>query len=1138
MKNKILINFFTFVLLVLLPVGIKADTNVTSPITENTTWTKEQGPYIVDGSIDVVLGKALSIDTGTRIYFTSGSSLNIFGDLKVEGSVDDPVYMDMSDPLNQKWWINFFESNESTLKNISAKGVRNVSLFDSEVDVENFDSREAEKGFRLFYSSRVDISNYIFEGESDALALYDASSASFLDGSIETSGGSSNSFGIALFDKSLLHLFNVNFKFLFTKGVGVFDSTLYMKRANFSGGTDSALEAYASTGLTSVASVDKTNIKNMSDTGVQNYNANLTVTNSKIENNNRGIDTYFYLSSTGSLVVSRSSVSGNGDGVRVYDSATNGIRKVDIKNNWWGSASGPFHIGNTVSLGDSVFGTKNFKPWLLSPENSSEKVPVIIIPGIMGSYLNKNDKKGTEVWPREYLTAASPFDTHLLDLALEVNSIFQSKGIIKKTAQSDLWNNFLLHLDSENLILGKDVFLFGYDWRQDIDSLAWRGVSSTTKTLAEYVNEVRVKTGSEKVDIVAHSMGGLLAKSYLNHFGEENNNVRKFIDVATPHFGAPYAPKALLFGDNLDTKIIGLNAVSPMSIKTISQNFPSIYALIPSKNYYDDRYTDYTHVIRDLLDIDNNQVTGELNYAGTKNLLQNTGRNRGLLESAEKLHDTLDTLDPKNYVEEVVNIVGCGRPTLGNISIRNKKENGEYEYDLAFIDGDGTVPLKSAEAISAGAVYYIKEAEHATMPSRNGVKELVGNILTNSEIGILGGVSTSTASCGIPKGKVVSVHSPVDIHIYDELGRHSGPDKKGDIQNDIPGIAYETIEDNKFVFIPDEGEYEIKMIGTNEGTFNVRVNDVEDGETIKTDYFYSLPVHGPDTKASLDLEEEVPLLTVVDTEGATTTVELTPISSLNQEMLLDQNTPTTTISLTGVKSTFGAYVGSVSVTLNAVDGESGLLQSEYSFDGISWQKYMNEIVIETDGVHIFRYRSVDKVGNIEKTKEEIINIDLAPPTFGFDADFEGRIIKVFPVDVSSTTVSTTTKIYGTKTKYQTTLYEFRDVFGKQSSIEIRFYPSISNKRTMDIIAINGLPLLKNYGKEVLNVGVDKKTGDDTSYSKSFKYGTDSISISYSVKKNQTVILYTSNGKRVKGEVLTGRINKYFVINNDNKLILR
>lgn len=1136
MKNKILINFFTFLLLGLLPIGIKADTNVTSPITENTTWTKEQGPYIVDGSIDVVLGKVLSIDSGTRVYFTSGSSLNIFGDLKVEGSVDDPVYMDMSEALNQKWEINFFESKNSVLQNTRAKSVDNISLFDAEVVVENFDSREARIGFRLFYGSRMDISNYIFEGESDALALYDASSASFLDGSIETSGGSSNSFGIALFDSSLLHLFNVNFKFLFTKGVGVFDSTLYMRRANFSGGTDSALETYASTGLTSVASVDKTNIKNMADTGVQNYNANLTVTNSKIENNNRGIDTYFYLSSTGSLIVNRSSVSGNGDGVRVYDSATNGIRKVDIKNNWWGSVVGPFHIGNPVSLGDAVSGTKNFKPWLLAPESGSEKVPVIIIPGIMGSYLNKNDKKGTEVWPGIGSLALSKEDGHL-DVLLNLSTLV-TKGVLKKTFLANYFSGLEGSLDAAGFKENDNLFYFGYDWRQDVDGLSWKGVSSTTKTLAEYINEVRVKTGSEKVDIVAHSMGGLLVKSYLNHFGSENNNIRKFIDIATPHLGSPFAPKTLIFGDNIGSDLLGKDVVSPKKIKEISQNFPSIYALIPSKNYYDSRYTDYTHVIRDLLDIDNNQVTGILNYNDTKNLLQNTGRNSVLLQNAEKLHDTLDTLDPKNYVDEVVNIVGCSRPTLGNISIRNKKENGEYEYDLAFIDGDGTVPLKSAEAMSAGSVYYIKGAEHATMPSQSGVKELVGSILTNSEVALSASVSTSTASCGIPKGKVVSVHSPVDIHIYDNEGRHSGPDKKGDIQNDIPGIAYETVEDNKFVFIPDGGEYEIKMIGTDEGTFNVRVSDVENGETTKTEYFYNLPVYSDDTKAELDIDAEVSVLTVVDTVGATTTVELTPTSSVNQEMILDQSTPTTTILLTGDKSLFGAYVGPVSVTLNAIDGESGLLQSEYSFDGVSWRKYINEVVIETDGTHAFYYRSVDKVGNIEKNKQEVIPIDLTGPMFAFDADFEGRIIKVFPVDVSSTTVSTTTKTYGTKTKYQTIVYEFRDVFGKQTSVEIRSYPSVSNKKTMDIIAINGAPLLKNYGREVLSVGVDKKTGNDTSYSKSFKYGVDSISISYSVKKNQTVILYTSNGKRVKREVFSGKVDKYFVINNDNKLILR
>ena len=53
--------------------------------------------------------------------------------------------------------------------------------------------------------------------------------------------------------------------------------------------------------------------------------------------------------------------------------------------------------------------------------------------------------------------------------------------------------------------------------------------------LAEIVNDVKQRTGSNTVTIVAHSMGGLVAREYVALFGEGSLN--KLITINTPHQG-------------------------------------------------------------------------------------------------------------------------------------------------------------------------------------------------------------------------------------------------------------------------------------------------------------------------------------------------------------------------------------------------------------------------------------------------------------------------------------------------------------------------------------------------------------------------------------------------------------------------
>jgi len=61
-----------------------------SSINTNTIWTKTL-PYIINGSLTVKHGAALTIQPGTKIYFHKDAGLNIEGNLTVNGSLTEPV---------------------------------------------------------------------------------------------------------------------------------------------------------------------------------------------------------------------------------------------------------------------------------------------------------------------------------------------------------------------------------------------------------------------------------------------------------------------------------------------------------------------------------------------------------------------------------------------------------------------------------------------------------------------------------------------------------------------------------------------------------------------------------------------------------------------------------------------------------------------------------------------------------------------------------------------------------------------------------------------------------------------------------------------------------------------------------------
>ncbi|HEY1551777.1 MAG TPA: alpha/beta fold hydrolase [Kofleriaceae bacterium] len=91
-------------------------------------------------------------------------------------------------------------------------------------------------------------------------------------------------------------------------------------------------------------------------------------------------------------------------------------------------------------------------------------------------------------------------------------------------------------------------------------------VAAGARQLGWFIDRVREATGADEVDIVGHSMGGVVARYYLT-FGGGDRHVNRLITLGSPHFGTDvsavsigHASRELLARSQLITRL----AASPM----------------------------------------------------------------------------------------------------------------------------------------------------------------------------------------------------------------------------------------------------------------------------------------------------------------------------------------------------------------------------------------------------------------------------------------------------------------------------------------------------------------------------------------------------------------------------------------------
>lgn len=206
--------------------------------------------------------------------------------------------------------------------------------------------------------------------------------------------------------------------------------------------------------------------------------------------------------------------------------------------------------------------------------------PIVVVPGITATCLQDQYPGSPEnIWSitcRQY----ERITLHPDDLRYE--AIEPSR--VKPGEVYDLAYNELIEELRYNLSPGEDqpvpVFAFSYDWRMPLEE--------TEKQLAAFVNEVIDRTcllrhyhkekyhRDPKVNLVGHSMGGLIITGYLNREGK-NARVNKVATLATPFQGSFEAVIKVITG----TANLGTSA--PNSRERESARItPALYYLIPS----------------------------------------------------------------------------------------------------------------------------------------------------------------------------------------------------------------------------------------------------------------------------------------------------------------------------------------------------------------------------------------------------------------------------------------------------------------------------------------------------------------------------------------------------------------------------
>lgn len=297
----------------------------------------------------------------------------------------------------------------------------------------------------------------------------------------------------------------------------------------------------------------------------------------------------------------------------------------------------------------------------------------ILVPGIMGSVLELN---GEVIWPGSVWSLLGTYKkmTELMDPNLVATDVIRSVSI------SDQYEDLIEDLNLCGYREGSSpptLVICPYDWRKDNRDAA--------KILAAKIDTAVADHGGDEnceVAIIAHSMGGLVSRYYLESGDFAANPglkaVKLLITLGTPHRGSPLALSAAI---GLEKRVF-LSA-KQVQVLVNDARYPALYQLMPPPGepfaWNEDRKTEF-----EVMDVYDPTLAAALNL------------NADNLKAAKEFHSALDMSKRPLYKGKPVRyffFAGTRQTTISAVTLLN---TGGTNYRLRKTEledsGDGTVP--------------------------------------------------------------------------------------------------------------------------------------------------------------------------------------------------------------------------------------------------------------------------------------------------------------------------------------------------------------------------------------------------------------------------------------------------------------
>jgi Lecithin:cholesterol acyltransferase len=497
-------------------------------------------------------------------------------------------------------------------------------------------------------------------------------------------------------------------------------------------------------------------------------------------------------------------------------------------------------------------------------------------------------------------------------------------GLVDEAFGSNIYNTFINNLrDWKADGTVSDYAFIPYDWRLSLDNIVTNGASTTAGALSYSSNqnfsesfilkkleELQKNSESGKVTLIGHSNGGLVIKALVQKLKDTNSplydKIDKIILVAVPQVGTPDAVASLLHGTSLGKGFVMRNE----RLRDLAKNMPTMYNLLPSNGYFS--LIDPNVSNDKLVSFQNDPAfSAQLNqygvYVSNSNELKNyilgtDGRsspsysdtdkpsigNSVLYDNAETAHNILDNWLPASTTK-VIQVAGWGSETISGISYKKCYDHSIEGYHKCpkinnVVDGDGTVLVPSALWMSASnpnverwwvnlkrdnTLSSIKR-EHRDITEVDNLNDFIKSEIKNEAWDDSENIVVSNTSSLISSGSYLhyTLHSPLSLGVYDNLGRYTGLDLvTGGVKEEIPDSKYVVIGDTQFVSIPENTIGQVKLHGISDGSFTLDI-ERQTGNTIVDSVSIGGVPSLAQTVASLDINPNLASTTLnIDNNG-------------------------------------------------------------------------------------------------------------------------------------------------------------------------------------------------------------------------------------------------------------------------------